>query len=271
MASRGLILGVVVVIAAALLWWGVRTFGLIGGVGSVASDITSDITGSATGEVTIIEPTAAPTAAPTAGEAADVTPEAAEAATPAAAAAPAAQVIHFQIDPGQSTARFIVAEVLFGNPNTVIGSTSEVSGTLDVDLGDPAQTQIGPIRVNARSLATDNRFRNRSLSRFILQSNQDAFQYITFTPTAIAGLPAAAQAGDVMELQVTGDLQIRDITQPVTFTTVVTATSASQINGFASTTVQRADFGLTIPKVDGVADVTEEVRLEVEFVALAAE
>ncbi len=153
----------------------------------------------------------------------------------------------------------------------MIGSTSDLTGTLEIDLDDPTQTLISPIQIDARTLATDNRFRNRSLSRFILQSNRDEYQYITFTPTAITGLPAAAQAGDVLELEVTGDLQIRDITQLVTFATTVTATTTSLLTGFATTTVQRADFELTIPEVEGVADVTEEVRLELDFVAVAQE
>jgi hypothetical protein len=36
----------------------------------------------------------------------------------------------------------------------------------------------------------------------------------------------------------------------------------------ASTTIQRGDFGLTIPNVPFVANVGEEVLLELDFVAL---
>jgi hypothetical protein len=43
------------------------------------------------------------------------------------------------------------------------------------------------------------------------------------------------------------------------------------VSGLAQTVVERADFELTIPNVEGVADVTEEVRLELEFVATASE
>jgi polyisoprenoid-binding protein YceI len=177
----------------------------------------------------------------------------------------------FQIDPAQSEARFIVNEVLFGNPNEVVGSTTEVTGQIEIDLNDPTQTKIGEIQINARSLATDNRFRNRSVNRLILQSNRDEYQFITFTPTAIEGLPAEANVGDTLTLQITGDLKIRDIVQPVTFEATVTADSENQISGLAQATVQRADFELTIPQVKGVADVTEEVRLELQFVAVASE
>lgn len=188
-----------------------------------------------------------------------------------AAAPEASEPQSFQIDPAQSEARFIVDEVLFGNPNTVTGRTSEISGTIEINRSDPTQTRVSEIQINARSLATDNRFRNRSVNRLILQSNRDEYQYITFTPTAINGLPAQANPGDTFSFEIVGDLKIRDIVQPTTFDVTVTADSETQISGLAQTVIQRADFELTIPEVDGVADVTEEVRLELEFVATASE
>jgi len=211
---------------------------------------------------------AAPTASsPTPTVAADTATVSATIEVTVSAAAP----LLLGIDPAQSEARFIVDEILFGNPNTVVGSTADVSGTITVDLTDPTRTTVGPIRVNARSLATDNRFRNRSVNRLILQSNKDEYQYITLTPTLVEGLPDAAVAGETMNFQVTGDLQIRDIVQPVTFTVTVTATSESQLEGLAVATVHRADFDLNIPNVEGVADVSQDVRLELEFVAVAEE
>ena len=150
----------------------------------------------------------------------------------------------FEIDPEQSEARFIVDELLFGEPNTVTGRTSEVTGQIEVDLADPTQTTISTIEINARSLATDNRFRNRSLNRLILQSNRDEFQFITFTQAEIEGLPTEATVGDTLTLQVTGDLKIREIVQPVTFEVTVTADSETQLTGLAQTTVQRYDFEL---------------------------
>jgi polyisoprenoid-binding protein YceI len=215
------------------------------------------------------EPTATPTESAPAPTAAPSASEAEGDSEAGATGEEAGGRQAFQIDPAQSEARFIVHEVLFGNPNEVIGVTTEVTGTIEVDLDDPAQTTISPIQINARSLATDNRFRNRSVNRLILQSNRDEYQYITFTPTAIQGLPAEATVGETLSLQVTGDLQIRDIVQPVTFTVTVTADSPTQLTGLAQATVQRGDFELTIPNVEGVADVTEEVTLELEFVANA--
>ena len=190
---------------------------------------------------------------------------------PPQAASAAAGVRRFVLDPAQSEARFIIDEILFGEPNTVVGSTNAVSGTLTVNLDDLAQTSIDPVVIDASELATDNRFRNRSLRRLILQSNRDEYQYITFTPNEIEGLPERPATGEAANLTVTGDLQIRDIVAPATFAVTVTATSDTVIEGLAVGMVQRADFDLQIPDVDGVAEVSEDVRLELEFVALAEE
>lgn len=211
---------------------------------------------------TVAAPVAATGTATTTAQSAGMTP-----AVTTVAAAPR----RFQIAPSESEARFVVDEILFGNPNTVVGVTGDVSGTIRIDLADPTRTTIGPVQVNARTLATDNRFRNRSVNRLILQANRDEYQYITLTPAAVTGLPAAAAVGETMNLEVTGDLQIRDIVQPATFAVTVTAISETRLEGLAVGTVQRADFGLTIPNVEGVADVSEAVRLELAFVAVAEE
>ena len=47
----------------------------------------------------------------------------------------------------------------------------------------------------------------------MLGSNDDAFQYVTFTPTAIDGLPETVAVGDSFTIQVTGDLFISGETQ----------------------------------------------------------
>ena len=171
----------------------------------------------------------------------------------------------FQIVPESSEARFIIDEVLRGQPTTVVGVTSDLSGDIQVDPANPAQTQIGTIEINADSFVTDSDRRNGAIDRFILQTAQHPL--ITFEPTAIEGLPESVGVGEGFEFQVTGDLKIRDVVQPVTFDVSVTANSENEISGLGSTTIQRGDYSLTIPSVPFVADVSEAVALEIEFVA----
>lgn len=217
---------------------------------------------------------AAPATATPASNPADPAPTPTATAAPTESApepTPEARLRTFRLAPGQSEARFIVDEVLLGRPNTVVGSTDQVTGTIQVDLNDFRQTQVSPIQVDARSLATDNRFRNRSIQRQILQSQRDEYRYIVFTPTAIEGLPETVNLGEPFTFQIVGDLTIRDITSPVTFEVTVTPVSETELTGLARTTVTRSMFDLRIPNVPGVADVSEDVQLELEFVAVAEE
>lgn len=182
-------------------------------------------------------------------------------------AQPAASLIVFQISQAGSEARFSIYEELAGQPKTVVGVTDQVAGEIAVDLGDLSKTQVGVIQVNARAFATDSDRRNRAIRNFIL--NTDQFEYVTFTPKQIIGLTGAAQIGQPFTFQIEGDLTIRNITQTAVFNVTVTGESQSRLSGSAVTTVQRADYQLTIPSVPNVANVGEEVTLEFDFVALA--
>jgi polyisoprenoid-binding protein YceI len=132
-------------------------------------------------------------------------------------------------------------------------------------VANPANTQIGVIQINARTLATDNNFRNRAIRNAILDTN--SFEFITFTPTSVAGLPEQAAIGQAFTFQIIGDLTVKDVTRSVTFEVTVTPIDENQIRGSATTTIRHADFGLLIPDVPSVSDVSDEVRLELEFVA----
>lgn len=201
-----------------------------------------------------------------------VTVEATPEATLESAAAPAAaQTTLYRIVPENSEVRFILTEDLRGVPTTVVGVTDQVAGDVLVDFTTPANSRVGMIRINARTLATDNNFRNGAIRERILQSIQADYEFIEFTPTAITGLPARVEVGQAVTFEITGDLKVRNIVRPVTFEATVTATADDRLEGTASTTVQRADFNLTIPNVPGVANVSEAVQLEIDFVAAKVE
>ena len=88
-------------------------------------------------------------------------------------------------------------------------------------------------------------------------------------PTSITDLNGAAQSGQSFTFQMSGDLTIRNVTQTVTFDVTAQGISASQITGTATATVNRSDFSLDIPSVPNVANVGDEVTLQIDFVANA--
>ena len=211
-----------------------------------------------------IEPTTAE-ASPTADEVGAVVEST---ATAAQSTTQSSGTTVFQILQDGSEASFSIYEELSGQPNTVVGTTNQVAGEIALDLSDLSKTQVGVIQVNARALATDNDRRNRAIRNFIL--NTDQYEYITFTPTAITGLSGAAQPGQPFTFQIAGDLTIRDVTQSVVFNVTAQGESLTRITGTAAAIVKRSDYNLTIPSVPNVADVGEEVTLEIDFVAGAA-
>jgi polyisoprenoid-binding protein YceI len=182
-------------------------------------------------------------------------------------AAAAAGTTSFVIIPEESEARFILSEEFLGTPKTVLGATNQLNGELSVDPANPASNSISTIQVDARTFVTDNERRDVAVRRFILQSDRDEYQFITFTPAEITGLPENSNVGDELNFQVTGDLQIRDIVHAASFDVAVTVVSAKELTGVARAVIMRSDFELTIPQVPSVANVSEEVMLELDFTA----
>lgn len=216
----------------------------------------------------------APAAAATIAPAAQPTdPPAALATAPisntTSAAVQQADLRVFTIDQSQSKASFTLHEQLMGSPKTVVGITPQVNGEIQVDPTDMSKTRVGPIQIDARDFTTDSDMRNRAIRRFVLQSSRDEYRYIVFTPTAIAGLPSTAKVGDTLELKISGDLTVSGVTKPATFATTVKVESDTQLSGLAKTQVLRSDYNLQIPSVPSVANVTDEVELELQFVAKA--
>jgi polyisoprenoid-binding protein YceI len=175
----------------------------------------------------------------------------------------------YQISSADSLVSFELDEDLRSNRVTVVGTTDQVAGELAVDFSDLSQTQVGVIQINARTLVTDNSNRNRAMQNEILDTG--SYEFITFNPTSVTGLPESVVVGDTITFIIEGDLTIRDVTLPVTFSVEATAVSATQISGSAETSIVRSDYGLSIPSVPGVANVDEEVTLSIYFAANAVE
>lgn len=173
-----------------------------------------------------------------------------------------------RIVPQESEVRFLIDEVLNGQPKTVVGKTNQVAGELSVDPSDPSKTRVGTIQVNARTLQTDSAMRNRTIANRILQTDQ--YEFISFTPKELVGLPRQGSVGQTYTFKIVGDLTVRDVTKQVTFDVTATPKSATRLEGKATTAIKHADFGITIPQVPQVANVGEQVRIEIDFVAAAA-
>jgi len=193
-------------------------------------------------------------------------------ATPAATTEPteeASAAIIFNILPEESQVSFTLDEELMGSPKTVIGVTDQVAGQILVDFANPSASQIGTIRINVRTLTTDSDMRNRAIRRAILRSDQDEFEFAELTNIEVSNMPEQVTMGQAFSFQVSGDFTLVGTTNRLTFDVSVMPLSETEITGTATTTVQRAMYGLEIPNAPGVANVSEDVVLQLDFTARA--
>jgi polyisoprenoid-binding protein YceI len=175
----------------------------------------------------------------------------------------------YRIIPEASEVRFLIDEVLRGEPFTAVGVTNQVAGDIAVDLANPANTEVGTVRINVRTLETDAGNRNRALRSFILRSAEAEFEFAEFQPTELTGLPDSVTVGEPFDFQIVGDLTVTGVTNSVTFDATATLREDNRLTGQAAATVLYPDFNLTIPSAPFVASVEDEVRLEIDFVAEA--
>jgi hypothetical protein len=80
--------------------------------------------------------------------------------------AAAGELLIYKISQADSEVRFELDEDLRGVRKTVVGTTDQVAGEIAVDLSDLSNVQAGVIQINARTLTTDNNFRNRAIQNF---------------------------------------------------------------------------------------------------------
>ena len=240
-----------------------------GGTGEASEPISAP-------QLTLPPATAAPaTAAPATAAPATAAPATA-APQPEATQAPAppqatGDAKLFRIVPEESEARYEIDELLRGEPTRVVGLTDQVAGDIIVDFANASASQVGVIRINVRTMETPEDRRDRAVRSRILQSAEDQFEFVDFTPTALEGLPDAVSVGDTVSFTIVGDLKIREITAEARFQATVTVVAEDRLEGTAEATILRSTYNLVIPQVPFVADVGEEVLLGIKFVATAVD
>lgn len=173
----------------------------------------------------------------------------------------------FEVDQSLSRVAYLIDEVLRGEETTVLGTTAEVAATLTIDPADPTSVDLGAVAVNARTLTSDSSNRDRAVRGRILATDDPANELITFTATEVGDVPADVSGSFTVD--VTGDLTIAGTTTPVTFPLTVTPEGDGyRVTGEA--VVLRSDYGLTVPNVPFVADVSDEVTLQLDLVLVPA-
>lgn len=180
---------------------------------------------------------------------------------------PAQAALRYVIVPGESKVAYKVGEVFFnqGNRyNVAVGTTGVVNGEILVDPANMPSSTVGPITVDISQFVSDNQMRDNRIRREWLESAR--FPIATFVPTAIEGLLPTLADGQEMQLQITGDLTIKETTRPTTFQATATI-SGDTLTGFATTQIKMTDFGFDPPNIANILRAENDATIEFNLVA----
>ena len=123
---------------------------------------------------------------------------------------------------------------------TAVGTTSEIEGSLVLELGETPAVAGGEITVDISTLQSDSNRRDGAIRSDWLESA--TYPVATFVPKSITGLSGPYTEGSEVSFQLVGDLTVREIANEVTFD--VTATLANGVlSGTATTLIMMADYG----------------------------
>ena len=173
----------------------------------------------------------------------------------------------YVISQEESTAEFRIDEVLNGSPFTAVGTTHSIHGEFKlIDENGIRSPELSEIKINARTLKTDNENRDGAISRLILKSDQTENEFITFRPIDVIGGPDSFEYNKEYNFQVLGDMTISGVTKQVSFNIQAVATK-EKAEVEAHALIKRSDFNLVIPNIPFVASVENEFEINASLIA----
>ena len=194
--------------------------------------------------------------------------------------APVAGVRTFVIVPAESKASYHASEEFFpaararlgidAGRTQAVGTTQAVEGRFQLDperptapLGENAFT----VRVNT---LTSNQQKRDDYVRQIRDDGPsfDAYPLATFRVTAIDGSSSANASGRELNLKLTGDLTVREITKREIFD-VKAQLTGDTLAGVATTRFLLSDFGIGPIDFPPLLAVADPIGIEVQFTARA--
>jgi polyisoprenoid-binding protein YceI len=209
----------------------------------------------------VVQPTESPTEAPT------ESPTESIAEDPTQEPIQASGQQEFNIVSGESTVSYEVGETFFNQNNrfnVAIGTTNQLSGKISLDPANPQNASISAIEVDISQFQSDSNRRDNTIRDRFLESGR--FPIATFVPTQIEGLPESYTEGQPLNLKVSGDLTVHEVTKPATFDVQVTLAN-NELRGTATTTILMSEFGIGPIEIAGMLGTEDQVKIQMEFAA----
>lgn len=160
-----------------------------------------------------------------------------------------------------SSVGFTIHEILPAEDTVTSGSTTDVDGTVTVSDNTLRDADV---TVNMDALTTDKKVRDQNMKSKLLET--DKFPEATFRVTKPVDLAAVPDDGSMGQVDITGELTVKDQTKPVTETFDVLRDGDHLVVG-GDVHFSRDDFGIETPdmiaaKID--QDGAINVRLNLE-------
>jgi len=180
------------------------------------------------------------------------------------AASPVAAQSRYLLDPTGTEARYQVRELLAANTieNDVVGKTAAVTGGISLDKAGKVVSAESKITIDLTGLKTDRDRRDGYVQRNTLETAK--YPTADFVVTQITGLPAKLPTSGALSFTLVGDLTLKGVTKPTTWTVTATATPTG-MTGTATTKFTFSEFGIAVPRVPVVARVDDPIQLQLEF------
>lgn len=165
----------------------------------------------------------------------------------------------------ESKATYEINEVLKGTPTHVVGNSSALTGTVSFNK-DTKKIEGAKIVLDANSLATDISMRDGNVKNLVLRTDEPGNEVITFNLTSFEGSPESSLGTDV-SATIIGDLTIAGVTKSVTFVGTANMSAEGVLTVNANTVLTYGDFGIAVPELSFLANVSKTVKLTVHIVA----
>lgn len=147
-------------------------------------------------------------------------------------------------------------------PDDAVGGTDSVSGKIVLRPDGSIDSDQSKLTVDLRTLKSDQDMRDGYVRRRTFDT--DKYPNAVFVPRSIQGVPYPLPATGQIGFKLSGDMTIRDVTAPVTWTGYATF-NKGQMAGRATTDFTFATFKLAKPKLWRLLSVADKIELEVEF------
>ena len=189
---------------------------------------------------------------------------AATAAVATSIAPPKAPAVRLVVDTTASQVRYRVRERLAGNEldNDAVGATKAVSGQIALAADGSIVPEESKLTIDVTGLKSDQTRRDGYVQRRLLETAQHPT--VVFEPKSIVSGPKTIPTSGSGTFTIAGDLTIRGVTRPTTWTVNARYFSAN-VAGTAATAFTFAEFNIAQPRVPILLSVSDTIKLEYDF------